>query len=152
MIKFRNVMAKPKAGKEIGRSHYLVGNELNDISLGKIILKSPFDKNVVSHPGLMEHVLDYAFAQLGNSAERIEHPVFMTEPLCNTLSAREKISELMFECYLVPALAYGVDSILGYYYDCHRQKRDITYGLIVSLQNVCNKETIAVTTPGVKWD
>ena len=35
MIKFRNIIGKPKSGKESGKSEYLVGNELNDIAIGK---------------------------------------------------------------------------------------------------------------------
>ena len=144
MVKFRNILAKPKSGKEAGKSYYLIGNELNDIPIGKQNLKSPFDKNVVCHPGLMEHVLDYAFAQLGNSAESIKHPVFFTETLCNPLSSRGKISELLFECYQVPAVAYGVDSALGcYYYNSQRALKEeglspsSSTSLVISLQNSC---------------
>jgi len=138
MIRFRNVLAKSKSGKESGKSYYLVGNELNDITLGKVNIKSPFEKNIVSHPGLMEHVLDYAFAQLGSSNEKIDHPIFMTEPLCNTLSAREKISELLFECYQVPSLSYGIDSALALYYNSQKKKLSRSDALVISIQNACS--------------
>ncbi len=35
MVRFRSCLAKPKSIKESDKSEYLVGNELNDISLGK---------------------------------------------------------------------------------------------------------------------
>ncbi len=35
MLRFRNCIGKPKSGKETGKSEYLVGNELNDIAMGK---------------------------------------------------------------------------------------------------------------------
>jgi len=138
MIRFRNILAKSKSGKESGKSFYLVGNELNDIALGKANIKSPFEKNIVSHPGLMEHVLDYAFAQLGIFTEKIDHPIFMTEPLCNTLSAREKISELLFECYQVPLLSYGIDSTLALYYNSQKEKFSRSNALVISIQNTCS--------------
>ncbi len=103
-------------------------------------LKSPFDKNVVCHQGLMEHMLDYSFAQLGNCGTAINHPVFMTEPLCNPQSARGKLSELLFECYQVPSVAYGVDSLLSFYRNSRKSLSVSDYastatGLVVSVQH-----------------
>eukprot|EP00826_Nyctotherus_ovalis_P001290 TRINITY_DN10190_c0_g4_i1.p1 TRINITY_DN10190_c0_g4~~TRINITY_DN10190_c0_g4_i1.p1 ORF type:complete len:396 (-),score=134.50 TRINITY_DN10190_c0_g4_i1:1005-2192(-) len=138
MIRFKNVMAKTRPATGPGKSYYIVGNELNDLSYGKIMLKSPFEKGLILHPRLMERLFDYAFAQLGNAEARIEHPVFMTEPLCNTLTGRENVTELLFECYQVPGVAYGVDSALAFYYNSRKGKAAEGDGLVVSLQNACS--------------
>jgi len=136
MLTFRNILAKPKTTKELGKSYYLVGNELNDIPIGKQNLKTPFDKNVLCNIGLMEHVLDYTFSQLGNCSENIQHPVFLTEALCNPLSSRSKLSELLFECYQIPAILYGVDSAFGFYGQTHKLPiPDKQTALVISLQN-----------------
>ena len=42
----------------------------------------------------------------------------MTEAMCNPNFSRSLVSELLFECYRVPAVNYSVDSLLSYYYNC----------------------------------
>lgn len=138
MVRFKNVMAKIRPTNGPSKTYYIVGNELNDLSYGKIMLRSPFEKGLILHPRLMEHVLNYAFAQLGNAEARIEHPVFMTEPMCNTLTGRETMTQLLFEYYQVPGIAYGVDSALAFYYNSHRGRVPGRDGLVVSLQNACS--------------
>jgi len=44
----------------------LVGNDMLSIEQGKIQKKSPFDKNIVSHFGTQENILDYIFSSLSN--------------------------------------------------------------------------------------
>jgi len=47
----------------------------------------------------------------------IEYPVVMTEPMGNPNYTRGAISEMMFECYGVPALSYMVDSLCAFNYN-----------------------------------
>jgi actin-related protein 5 len=74
------------------------------------------------------------FIQLGIDTETVDHPVLMTERLCSPLHSRacrlassrrltlklkyDKVtSELMFEQYSVPSLAYCVDSVMSFYHN-----------------------------------
>lgn len=41
----------------------------------------------------------------------------MTEAMCNPNYSRALVSELIFECYHVPALSYCVDSLLSFHYN-----------------------------------
>lgn len=47
----------------------------------------------------------------------MEHPLVFTEAPCNPLHCRQMMSELLFECYGVPRVAYGVDSLFSFYYN-----------------------------------
>jgi len=97
---------------------HLVGDEINEFEASKVSKRSMFDKNVVYHLQSLEHTLDYVFSHLGlaNDAQ-IEYPLLMTEAMCNPNYSRSLVSELIFECYHVPALSYGVDSLLSFYYN-----------------------------------
>jgi actin-related protein 5 len=99
-----------------------------------------------------ENVLDYAFVQLGIDTPSIDHPVLMTERLCTPMHSRARklplvrrpivkmsfcletvTSELMFEQYSVPSLAYCVDSIMSFYHDQPEPKEPFTSdGLLIS--------------------
>ncbi|XP_072538199.1 actin-related protein 5 isoform X2 [Salminus brasiliensis] len=46
---------------------------------------------------------------------KVEHPLVLTEAPCNPLHCRQMMSELLFECYGVPQVAYGVDSLFSFY-------------------------------------
>ena len=77
-----------------------------------------FDKNVVYHLQSFEHTLDYTFSHLGlGNDSSIEYPLLLTEALCNPNYSRSLVSELLFECYHIPAVSYCVDSLLAFYYN-----------------------------------
>jgi actin-related protein 5 len=118
-LHFRNLVAKPKtsANKAIDSIH-LVGDEINEIDASKVSKRSMFDKNVVFHIQSLEHMLDYTFSHLGLCNDSaIDYPLLFTEPMCNPNYSRSLVSELLFECYHVPALSYAVDSLLAFYYN-----------------------------------
>lgn len=66
----------------------------------------------------MEGVLDQVFVDLGiNSEAGLERPVLMTEPLANLIYTKKTMTELLFECYTAPSIAYGIDSLFSYKYN-----------------------------------
>jgi actin-related protein 5 len=69
------------------------------------------------------------FSRAGNSGS-IDHPVLLTESALNPNKSRHRTSELLFECYGVPAVSYGV----GFMFDMHRAAAQFRggSGLIVS--------------------
>ena len=100
--------------------------------------------NVVGNWDVMEGLLDYIFVKLGveGSSGGIDRPVLMTEPVANLGYSRKSrylmhlgcgnadqdvaMSEILFECYSAPSVAYGIDSLLSYKYNKGKS------GLIVS--------------------
>lgn len=65
----------------------------------------------------------------------INHPVVMTECVANPNRARALMSELLFECYGVPAVSYGIDALFSLY--AHRARAgataDLGHALVVSV-------------------
>ena len=99
---------------------------------------------IVSNWDIMEGVLDYTFLRLGIEASEggIDRPIVMTEAVANlsysrrskashpldVLGTKEKavMSEILFECYSAPSVAYGIDSLMSYKYNGGRD------GLVIS--------------------
>ncbi|CAD5171255.1 unnamed protein product [Musa acuminata subsp. malaccensis] len=115
-VTFRNVVQRPRH-KATGETVTIVGD--HDPSLMKYFdctrtsFRSPFDNNVVYQFEIMEYVLDYGFERLGANLQ-VDHPILMTECICNPLSSRSKMAELLFETYSVPSIAFGVDAVFSY--------------------------------------
>lgn len=95
---------------------HIVGDEIALFDSSKLLKKMSFDKNVVINMNMHEHVFDYCFQNLGIN-QAIQNPVVLTETLCNPNASRSLTSELLFECYGVPAISYTVDSLSGYFYN-----------------------------------
>lgn len=75
----------------------------------------------------MEGVLDQVFVDLGvTSEDGLQRPVLMTEPLANLSYTKKTMTELLFECYTAPSIAYGIDSLFSYKYNKG------TSGLVIS--------------------
>ncbi|KAK3079117.1 hypothetical protein LTS18_005700, partial [Coniosporium uncinatum] len=84
--------------------------------------------NTVNNWDCVEGVLDYIFVKLGvsGSSGGVGRPVVMTEPVANLSYTRRTMSEILFECYRAPSVAYGIDSLFSYRYN------QGTTGLVVS--------------------
>ncbi|KAJ5833930.1 chromatin remodeling complex subunit (Arp5) [Penicillium riverlandense] len=93
-------------------------------------LRYAFDpgSSVVGNWDVMEGVLDYLFLKLGVDGANggVDRPIVMTEPIANLAYPRRMMNEIMFECYSVPSVAYGIDSLFAYRYNKG------TDGLVVS--------------------
>ncbi|EED14274.1 chromatin remodeling complex subunit (Arp5), putative [Talaromyces stipitatus ATCC 10500] len=94
-------------------------------------LRYAFDPgtSIVGNWDVMEGVLDYVFLKLGvdgSSEGAVDRPIVMTEPIANLAYPRRVMNEILFECYGVPSVAYGIDSLFSYRYNRG------TDGLIVS--------------------
>ena len=59
-------------------------------------------------------IFNHIFSKLGLDSDEIhEHPLLITEPLLNPKHNREKISEILFEKYGIPALVFGTQPPLS---------------------------------------
>ena len=63
-LRIKSLVAKPKIPTKQNDHSFLVGNDILSIEQGKLNKKSPFDKNLITHFGTQEHILDYIFASL----------------------------------------------------------------------------------------
>ncbi|XP_022084305.1 actin-related protein 5-like isoform X2 [Acanthaster planci] len=124
---FRNLIARQRGGGGGGASGASrrgdhpdapqVGNDiLPNVEAVRWLLKTPFDRDAVTNYAAQETVLDHALGRLGVDTEgEVQHPLVLTETLCNPNYCRHLMSELLFECYHVPKVAFGVDSLFSFY-------------------------------------
>ncbi|XP_062510427.1 actin-related protein 5-like isoform X2 [Corticium candelabrum] len=113
---FRNLSAKSKGKRDLELSS--VGNNIGNLETVRWALRTQFDRNVVTHFEAQELVFDYIFSHLGiYTSGHVDHPIVITEPVCNPNYCRNLMSELLFECYHVPSVAYGIDGLFSLYYN-----------------------------------
>ncbi|XVE69212.1 hypothetical protein DITRI_Ditri09bG0133600 [Diplodiscus trichospermus] len=117
---FRNIVQRPRH-KSTGETVTIVGDHdaalLRYFDCTRSGPRSAFDNNVVYQFEIMEYILDFAFDRLGANGSRIDHPILITECVCNPVHSRSKMAELLFETYGVPSVAFGVDAAFSYKYN-----------------------------------
>ncbi|CAG2116042.1 unnamed protein product [Medioppia subpectinata] len=123
---FRSLISKQRSKKD---SHVLVGNDIVDIEAVKRVLRSPFELDVVTQFDSMETIFDYIFANLAIDTNRVNHPIVLNEAFCVPLWTRTNTQELLFECYDIPSLLLGVDSLFSLYHNLP----DISNCLVICL-------------------
>ena len=93
-----------------------VGNDVFLESTVKANMKSPFDGQMLTNWDSIEKIFDFSFLHLGvNSNNRVNNPIIMNESLAAPLSQRETISQMLFESYDIPSIAFGIDSVFSFY-------------------------------------
>ncbi|KAL1417310.1 hypothetical protein MTO96_006189 [Rhipicephalus appendiculatus] len=116
---FKNITAKQRGKKE---SEVQVGNDIANIEAVRWLLKTQFDRNVVTHFDIQEHIFDHIFSHLGIPTEnRVDHPIVLTEVIGNPSYYRQNMSELLFEHYHVPQVLYGIDALFSLHHNCSKK-------------------------------
>ncbi|KAF2795249.1 actin-like ATPase domain-containing protein [Melanomma pulvis-pyrius CBS 109.77] len=116
--------------RKLNRTFAFVGSDVYSDGTARGQSKNIYEpgSNIVNNWDVLEGVLDYCFLKLGVNGQNgsIDRPIVMTEPVANLGYTRKTMSEILFECYGAPAVAYGIDSLFSYSYNGGRN------GLIVS--------------------
>ncbi|XP_028776185.1 actin-related protein 5-like isoform X1 [Neltuma alba] len=132
-VVFRNIVQRPRH-KVTGETVTIVGDHnpalMKYFDCTRSGPRSAFDSNVVYQFEIMEYILDFGFDRIGANGSEIDHPVLITECVCNPVQSRSKMAELLFETYGVPSIAFGVDGAFSYKYNQHH--------------GVCNKDGLAM--------
>uniref|UniRef100_UPI0037E9769A actin-related protein 5 n=1 Tax=Semicossyphus pulcher TaxID=241346 RepID=UPI0037E9769A len=134
---FRSVAARNRGA---ARSETQIGNDIPNLEPLRWLLKSQFDRNVVVNFEIQELIFDYVFTHLGIASEgSVEHPIVLTEAPCNPLHCRQMMSELLFECYRVPYVSYGVDGLYSFYHNnAQRNLQPPHTGIVLSSGYHCS--------------
>ncbi|KAG2230003.1 hypothetical protein BDF21DRAFT_422391 [Thamnidium elegans] len=111
---FDNVVSKYK-DRRLNENVLAVGMDALADPAAKSNARSPFDGNVVCDFEKMENILDYIFVVLGINTSSIHHPILLTEAPCVPQYSRRHMTELLFEGYRAPSIAYGIDSLFSYH-------------------------------------
>ena len=76
--------------------------------LGILKLRYPIQHGAFTNERDISLIFNHIFSKLRLNSEEIhDHPLLITEPILNPKENREKISEILFEKYGVPALVFG---------------------------------------------
>ncbi|XP_045913588.1 actin-related protein 5 [Micropterus dolomieu] len=134
---FRSVAARSRGA---ARSETQIGNDIPNLEPLRWLLKSQFDRNVVVNFEIQELIFDHVFTHLGIASEgSVVHPIVLTEAPCNPLHCRQMMSELLFECYCVPYVSYGVDGLYSFYHNNIRRSLQPPHtGLVLSSGYHCS--------------
>ncbi|KAF2654511.1 actin-like ATPase domain-containing protein [Lophiostoma macrostomum CBS 122681] len=116
--------------RKLMRTFTFVGSDVYSDGTARGQAKNIYEpgSNIVNNWDVLEGVLDYCFIKLGVDGQHgsIDRPIVMTEPVANLAYSRKTMSEILFECYGAPSVAYGVDSLFSYSYNGGKN------GLVVS--------------------
>lgn len=116
--------------RKLNRTFTFVGSDVYADGTARGQSKNIYEpgSNIVNNWDVVEGVLDYVFIKLGVDGANgsIGRPVVMTEPVANLGYTRKTMSEILFECYGAPSVAYGIDSLFSYNYNGGK------HGLVVS--------------------
>mmetsp|Transcript_13132 Transcript_13132/g.21059 ORF Transcript_13132/g.21059 Transcript_13132/m.21059 type:complete len:287 (-) Transcript_13132:667-1527(-) len=104
--KYEKVMAKQE------RKEPYVGEEAQNLA-GVLKLNYPMKHGIVENWEDMEAIWSHMYTQL--AVQKDEHPVLITEPPLNPRKNREKMAEIFFETFNVPAFYVQIPPILCLY-------------------------------------
>lgn len=100
-----------KPGKDTNKKYYIDPSVIH-VPRANVEMMSPLKDGMVEDWDLFEKLLDHSYKNHIRSQSDI-HPVLMTEAPWNIRSKREKLAELMFEKYHVPAFFLCKNAVLS---------------------------------------
>eukprot|EP00794_Sanderia_malayensis_P016704 gene16704-18398_t len=102
---------EPKSIKESSKKYFIDSSEIH-VPRPNVEMMSPLKDGLVEDWDLFEQLLTHSYEKHIRSNSEL-HPVLMTEAPWNVKAKREKLTELMFEKYNVPAFFLCKNAVLS---------------------------------------
>lgn len=84
--------------------------------MGVLKLRYPLKNGTFQNENDILTVFNYIYSKLDIKGEQIrERPIFITEPILNSLNHRKQIANILFDTLCVPALFFGSQPLLSLY-------------------------------------
>lgn len=80
---------------------------------GLLNIRYPIEHGIVRDWNDMEHIWHYIYSKEQLTVSSEEHPVLLTEVPLNPKRNREKMAEMLFETFSVPALYVSMQAVLS---------------------------------------
>ncbi|XP_035695121.1 actin-3-like [Branchiostoma floridae] len=114
---FPSVVGRPRGltlkDQKVNKNNYVVGDEAIQ-KRGVLAVKYPVEHGIITNWDDMEKLWHHTFYN-ELSVDPEEHPVLLSEAPMNPRANREKITEIMFETFIVPAMYLQSQPVLSLY-------------------------------------
>lgn len=102
--------------RKIQKALTFIGNDCSLDNAVRSHSRSPFDGSLITNWEYVEDMLAYTFHHLGVQGEdRVSNPIILTEKMAALQAQRSNWYQLLFECYGVPQVTFGIDGLFSFY-------------------------------------